>query len=87
MLSHYTKSADNYGTEDAALLLAVSVPSTTITSSVEGKGGVGDEELEDFGMECGGWEWVDGGVEGNGERGERNKFGGESPSWNLGDVD
>ena len=37
---------------------------------------IGEEEWEDMCRECGGWEWVDGGVEG-GRKGERNEFGGK----------
>lgn len=36
---------------------------------------MGDEEWEEMGRDCGGWEWVDGAIEGEG--GRRNEFGGE----------
>ncbi len=36
---------------------------------------MGDEEWEELGRECGGWEWVDGEIEGDG--GRRNEFGGK----------
>jgi hypothetical protein len=53
-----------------ALLLLVGLPQP-LTPRLE----MGAEEWEDWGRECGGWEWVDGEVEG--DKGERNDFGGE----------
>lgn len=36
---------------------------------------MGHEEWEEVGMECGGWEWIDGEIEGG--AGSKNEFGGK----------
>ncbi|MCJ1359694.1 MAG: hypothetical protein MMC33_009696 [Icmadophila ericetorum] len=90
VLEYYTNEEGRYGSEDQALMLAVSVPSGIVTStstSTSSSGvvvvveGAKDEDLEDLGMDCGGWEWVNGGIEGNSRKGGgsgregRNEFG------------
>jgi len=69
VIEHHAK-VEGYGMGNEALLLLVGLPQP-LTPRLE----MGAEEWEDWGRECGGWEWVDGEVEG--DKGERNEFGGE----------
>lgn len=78
IIEHHT--ASSYSTNEA-LLLAIGMQQT-MSPRLEMCG----EEWEDLCRECGGWEWIDGELEGDGGgkgKDERNEFGGESGHLNT----
>lgn len=69
LITHHTQSAvDSYSVNNEPLLLYLGLHQPKVPRLE-----ISNEEWEDMGRECGGWEWIDGEVEGEG----RNGFGGE----------
>ena len=67
LTAHHTE--DSYNTSNEVLLLCIGLHQPTVPQ-IE----ISDEDWEDLCREAGGWEWIDGEVEGDG----RNEFGGKS---------
>lgn len=75
LITHHTQEAvDSYSVNNEPLLLYI-VSHQPKVPRLE----ISDEEWEEMSRECGGWEWIDGEVEGEG----RNEFGGKSICRNL----
>ncbi|CAF9904275.1 MAG: hypothetical protein HETSPECPRED_003496 [Heterodermia speciosa] len=71
LITHHTQSAvDSYSVNNEPLLLYLGLHQPKVPRLE-----ISNEEWEDMGRECGGWEWIDGEVEGEGRNGFGEKVG------------
>lgn len=69
VIEHHSSSNSGSGEDNTALRLVLGLPQP-LTPRLA----LGAEEWDDIGRECGGWEWIDGEMEGGGSE-DRNVFG------------
>ena len=68
LIAHHTSNdSDSYQMSDGPLLLCVGVHQPIVPHLT-----LSDEEWEDLCRDCGGWEWIDGEIEGE----AKNAYGG-----------